>query len=276
MKAPKRAIEITRREVMNNIIRFQDTLLKSKGHPQELGKGRSYPVMLNFRTGDFRFAEEMSNLEHHFASPQTIKQKAALEEWRNVQLQIWQRTKNHWECTLCDETDHKLRPRNLEPLAWRIIEETVDVLNEILQAQAPKTTESLPEKAALTDLSAIHLSTHPGSIEDLPGWKGPLDRFEAEASLKKAPKGTYVLRSGDEETKAVAFQLSQENGVRVKAYVCTVVESEKKISDILILHSVNGWTLYDDNPDLTDSQYIYSPSPQGVMLQLHDRAKRAL
>ncbi len=53
--------------------------------------------------------------------------------------------------------------------------------------------------------------------------------------------------------------------------VCTFVDLEHKIVDILILKSAVGWTLYRDNPDLLDSEYSYKPFPETVIRNLGNR-----
>jgi hypothetical protein len=94
--------------------------------------------------------------------------------------------------------------------------------------------------------------------------------------LQNRSNGTYLLRDGGEDTNAIAFHLSEENKTHVKAYICTVVESHEKISDILILETDLGWTTYRDEPNLLSSLYAYSPNPQGLLLQIHTRAKHPI
>jgi hypothetical protein len=278
MRPERQAIEISRREVLNNIIRFKDALVEDKN--AFLGQGeQSYPVLLNSRTGDIRFAQKMSSLENGVMSGR--KPKSVHTDWKKVQLHIAeQENKVRFEFT--DEANHSLPSQGFEPLAWRVAQETLQVLNDIIAKHSPLAKTELSGRmqevirAALQDLSQIRLSTPKGQLEHLPGWKGAIDRMSAEKALKKASKGTYLLREGDAGTQAIAFHLSEANRTRVRAYLCTVVESEDKISDILLLQLPRGWTLYHDNPNLSDERYVYVTSPQGLLLQINHRARHAL
>jgi len=228
-------IEISRREVMNNIIRFKNAFSEKEN------------VWMNTHTGDIRFGGQVS------------------PDWKQVQLHQAAK-QNKLRVELLAEAEE------FEPFAWRIAQETVRVLNEIIAEYRVQGSV----QAALQDLSHIKLVEPKGWLEDFPGWQGNMDRVAAERLLQRAPRGTYLLREGDELTRDIATQLSRENGVSVTAYVCTTVESEHKISDILILHTSRGWTLYNDNPDLSDAQYAYSPSPQGVLHHMQHRARHPL
>ena len=113
-------------------------------------------------------------------------------------------------------------------------------------------------------------------IESFPGWEGPINRLQAEKLLQGQPVGSYVLRNGDEETEAVAVQLSSSNHIPIQSYLCTVVESGNRICDILILESPKGWTIYRDNPDLFDTEYVYFSTPNKLLAHIHKLAKKAI
>lgn len=241
-------IEITRREVLNNLIRLKDNLLEMGPKEKSGGKERVYRALLNRRTGDMRFAQKISTLEHHF--PKNVK--GTPEDWKEVHLIVGQKSKGapvHFE--LRDGQDKELQPSDLEPLARRIVKETIDVLNVKGKEVHETSPEVLPEESVLRDLSSIHLSTAV-HVEDLPGWLGVLSRGQAEAALRGKPPGTYLLREGEPLTQAVAVQLSISNGVTVAPYVLTYAAKEKKISEILLLQVGigNGWAIYNDEPNL--------------------------
>ncbi len=274
-------IEITRREVLNNLIRFKDNLLEMRGgggqqreRDQEKKKGgRTYKVMLNKHTGDMRFAQKISALEHHFAPKERHKGKA--EDWKEVHIIVEQSASEvHFEVR--DAEDHQLKAADLDPLAWRIAKETVDVLN--LKAKEIKihSGEMLPEEETLRDLSSIHLALLKDRIEDLPGWAGSLGRFDAEKVLTRKPIGTYVLREGDEITISASFHLSEVNLLSVHPYIITFVDKEEKISDILLLQTDKGWTFYEDDPNLKDRAYHFHSSPQDLIQSLHHLLKHPL
>ncbi len=106
-------------------------------------------------------------------------------------------------------------------------------------------------------------------MEDLPGWCGFITRVEAEKRLMKSPVGTYLLREGDGITMCFTFHLEEENHAPLHSYVMTLVEEEEKISDLLILQTNRGWSLYRDNPDLQDPvDYSYYSSPRALIESL--------
>lgn len=278
--------EISRREVLNNLIRFKDNLLEMRGEerehrqddePGEENRGkkgkRTYKVLLNRKTGDMRFAQKISSLEQHIARKGTKKGESA-EDWKEIHLIVQQKSARdaaHFEVT--DSNNASLKPADIDPLAWRIASETLNVLNEKAKEVQGKYEKILPEEAALLDLSSIHLQTQKGAIEDLPGWKGSLSRKNAEEFLDGKPVGTYLLREGDEITVSIAFHFSEENLLSIHPYLLTVVEKDQKIADILLLQTNKGWTLYHDDPNLKDLDlYHYYPSAEAILHSLRSVA----
>jgi len=274
-------LEITRREVLNNLIRFKDNLLERRDErnqqqeEQKKKKERTYKVLLNRRTGDMRFAQKISSIEHHIS--QKTSHKGVPEDWKEIHLIVEQKSGHdpvHFE--VLDNQNHPLKPADLDPMAWRIASETVSVLNLKAKEVKEMPSDQLPEEAVLHDLSSIHLAPTKQQIEDLPGWVGSLNRLDAEKKLIGKPVGTYLLREGDEITVSISFRFAEENLFSIHPYLMTVVEKEEKISDILLLQTDKGWTLYHDNPDLKDSDYHYHPSPQGLIHTLSHTAKHPL
>lgn len=281
--------EISRREVLNNLIRFKDNLLEMRGedrrrqqedeeHGEKEGKKgeRTYKVLLNRRTGDMRFAQKISALEHHIA--RKGGKKEAPEDWKEIRIIVQQDTPReavHFEVR--DTHNRSLKPSDIDPLAWRIASETLDVLNARAEGIKGKHSEMLPEEAVLHDLSSIHLAAPKERIEDLPGWKGSLSRLEAEEKLLGKPVGTYLLREGDEITISISFHFAEENRLSIHPYLLSVVEQNNKIVDILLLQTNKGWILYHDDPNLKDpTLYHYHPSPQGLLHTLNQVASHPL
>ncbi|MDE3045645.1 MAG: hypothetical protein KGJ02_03265, partial [Verrucomicrobiota bacterium] len=242
------AIQISRREVMNNLIRFKDALLE-QNQGKEDSTGRTYPVLVNRKTGDIRFAERVSQLEHRLPKPG--KPATSLADWREVRIHVSTENPKIVHFELLDERETELKSDGMEILAWNILNETIQVLNQIAESHPPSSPEVLPEEAVLQDLSEIHLASPSVSIQAMPGWHGPIDRYEAERLLRDEPAGTYLLREGDSLTKEITELL----GEKIYPYLCTIIESEQRISDILLLQTPKGWTLYEDCFDLTETTY---------------------
>lgn len=278
------ALEISRREVLNNLIRFKDSLSEMRGEkegheehlPSEKKEERKYKVLMNRKTGDMRFAQRISSFEHHIARKGTKKE--APEDWKEIQIIVHQPGKLeavHFEVR--DAQNRSLKPSELEPLAWRIASETLDILNHKAEEVKGQLLDMLPEEAVLHDLSSIHISSMKDRINDLPGWLGSISRVEAEQMLDGKPEGTYLLREGDELTIAISFHFEEENHLHIHPYLVTVVESEGKISDILLLQTSKGWILYFDDPNLNDKAlYEYFPSAQTLLHHINKQAKRPL
>ncbi len=284
--------EISRREVLNNLIHFKDNLLEMRGEEgrhQDQGEEReeekkegkmgerTYKVLLNRKTGDMRFAQKISALEHRIARKGTKKESA--EDWKEIHIVVQQKSARdvpHFEVRDTHNHSLKLKPSDLDPLAWRIASETLDILNKKAK-EVKGHPEMLPEEAVLQDLSSIRLSPQKEQIEDLPGWMGSMSRIAAEEKLMRKPVGTYLLREGDEITISMAFHFSEENFLSIHPYVLTVVEKDQKISEFLLLQTDQGWTFYHDDPNLKDREiYRYYPSAQALLRSLNQIAKHPI
>lgn len=262
-------LEISRREVLNNLIRFKDSLLEKQAKKHPKGK-RVYKVLLNRKTGDMRFPQKIRALEYHIARK---KGKGEMPgDWKEIQIIVSQEAEAaHFEVQ--DAHNHRLEPTDIDPLAWRVTRETLEILNEKAKTVRGY-AEVLPEEEVLKDLSSIHLLTPVDLIEDLPGWMGVISRIEAEKRLKRHGIGTYLFREADRLTLAMAVHLAEENHLGVQPFLLTVVEEEGKISEILLLKTAKGWTFYRDDPNLDHPVlYKYHPSPQALLHEISYLAK---
>ncbi len=227
-------IRITRKEVLNNILQIKDNLLKSK------------KVLLNRKTGAIQFQDKAL---FHPADP-----------WREIHIQV--DSLAHFAAK--NERDEPLKSSELEPVAWRIMTETLEALNLI--------TSLHPEETALESLSKINLLASLEKIEELPGWKGKINRFKAEEKLFDQPYGTYLLRYPDTITQTMAEALAQSNQMDITPYLITIKGMHSSISEVLLLQTNQGWTVYRDNPDLKDLEYFYFNSIQGALKKLLPKA----
>lgn len=268
-------IEISRREVLNNLIRFKDSLADRIGE-KSLTFERIYKVLLNRKTGDMRFPQKIKSLEYHIARKKGKGEAAG--DWKEARILVSRKIPGDPAFfEIRDAKDQKLEPTDMEPLAWRVIRETIEVLCERAKQVVGFEYGMLPEEAVLSDLSSIHLSIPIEHIEDLPAWMGALDREHAERRLEGQAKGTYLLREGDHLTQAIGFHFAEENHLSVDLFVLTVVEEEEKISDILVIKTGKGWTLYQDDPNLNDSiLYKYENTPQSLLRQIDRLAKNPI
>ena len=259
-----------RREVFNNIIRFRDNLSEKKPRAAKPRPSkRVYLTLINRHTGDMRFAQKISELEHDLAK----HGKDANVDWEEIHLTVEdERGVVHFR--LSDVHGKHLKPSHFDALAWKIADETLKALNEIAETYEAAAKEELPEGVALAKVKA---SSEKHRIEDTPGFvqKHPT-RLEAEKMLLDRPIGTYLISRGNETIQEVAKRLSETNGMMVRVYVLTVVERAEKISDILIVHTKFGWTVFADNPLLNSPIYHHSASLTALLEILHHRASKPM
>lgn len=257
-------IRISRKEVLNNLIRFKQVIEQK----QESKKRGKYHAMLNCRTGDLQFAEKISNLSHRLKP-----KKEGTSEWKKIHIDVEPRSFDHIQFQAFDDANIPLTPTGLDPLAWKIIHETIQTLNRLADYYTVQLNEK-PESEVLKDLSEIHMTPSAISIEDIPGWVGSIDRYKAEKLLRSKSEGTYLLRNDVDFTNIAFQQLEETNHMWVNVYICTVKEPQDKIADILILQCGKGWTIYEDNPNLTGN--IYYPSLEKLLESLKFRVKRPI
>lgn len=276
-------MSITRREVLENLIRFKDSLSEMRGNEgrqqdfdqdakdqKKKHRGRSYKVLLNRRTGDMRFAQKISSLSF----PRKPNPFVHPSDWKEIHLIVVDPSPQELvQFEVLDTKDCSLKPSELEPIAWKIASETLHVLNQKAKEIRRVDIGLLPEEQILQDLSFIQLSIHKEPIENFSGWAGSISRLEAEKKLQGKPEGTYLLREGDEITLSIAFQLGETNLLSVHPYLLTVVEKQGKISDLLLLDTDRGWIFYEDDPDLKDQAYPCFAHLSDLLNMLKERAR---
>lgn len=111
------------------------------------------------------------------------------------------------------------------------------------------------------------------NIERFPGWKGSISRQTAEHLLSSKPVGSYLLRNTDPVSHEVVEELASSNFDTLNAYLCTLVATDDRISDLLLIECPIGWTIYLDNPNLSDPEYTYFPSLTNLMSHLQAKAR---
>lgn len=266
-------IQITRREVLNNLIRLKDNLLGQKaemkgGLPHE----RMYTAFFNRHTGDIRFAQDTGTLKPQLSK--IAQGKASIADWEEISL-IAEDLEKTVHFRLAGPQGSSLVPSHFDPVAIRIIFEMLYVLNQ-LAALYHSVSEVLPENEALNHLSDLHIAPVEESVESMKGWSGKSNRIEAEEKLSGRPIGTYLLRKGDELLDSVAHAFAEANQIMVQLYVLTFVEEEDKICDRLLILTPWGWTIARDESDLTSPLYQYYPSLASLLSSISDQVKTPL
>lgn len=162
------------------------------------------------------------------------------------------------DCFNCEE---------LAPLAYKTVAETIRKLNEC--ADLVKRSEG-PDKQ-LEDLS--YLTVEPSSLKspyDLiqTCWH-PLDRLEAEKLLFKHPYGSFFFRK-DEYAQWLEEMLAAKHQGAIKCFTLTLIEPERKVSDLTIVFMQGRCLIYNDDPNLEGRMY---PDLNALLQNLKERCK---
>jgi len=255
-------IQITRREVLNNLMRFRDNLLAKRASESEPDEERVYSAFFNRHTGDIQFETG--------AHEERIRYGGAPADWKEIHFLV-AGDPDSVRFRLTGSRGEPFNPVDFDPLAIRILFETLNALNRLAFLYShPKAQQ--PEAALLEHIGQIHVSPIHESVEKRPEWAGGLTRLEAERELANRMPGSFLLHHGDEVVGWIARVLAETNNVSIKVYVATFVEQGKKISDSLLIQTEWGWTVCRDESDLSDPVYQYNPSLDALLESLRDRA----
>ncbi|MDP1608014.1 MAG: SH2 domain-containing protein [Chlamydiales bacterium] len=112
--------------------------------------------------------------------------------------------------------------------------------------------------------------------QDLPHWEGSISRIKAEQILAGQPVGAFVFRQPDQLSGWMTQGLAKENHEALQSYLLTVVEPQKKMVDYWVIHTVDGWTFYQDNPNLHDRQYQFYPDISALLDSVREMAAKSL
>lgn len=266
-------IRVSQGQVLTNIKALQNAVFdKEKREGEKEQRKRIYHLLVNQHTGEMRFAQKISRLEHHLPR----YGGSGVEGWKWANLVVTQQfPKMTVQFELRDAEERK-KLSGLDQLATKVVQETLEVLN--IKGKEVHSLETLPEEAVLQDLSSsVRLASPEEKIENLPGWTPAKNRREAEKMLFHQPVGTYLLREGDPMTLSISFHFSEELYAPVHPYLLTVVEESEKISDYLLLETSEGWIHYTGWPDLKDpSHYKHYPTPRALLNSIQEIASHPL
>ncbi len=232
-----------RREVFTNIIRFKDALLQQEEWGSKpFGYKRAYPTLINRQTGAMRFAQKIGGAD-----------------WQKMQLAAEEK-KGRVHFYLNDGRGKHAKSSQFDPLAWKIVSETLKAMDAITAGY-----------------SAHEILSDTDRLAGTPGWiPKKLPRIAAENMLLGKRPGTYLITNGDEMIEDVARCLAEANGVFVRAYLLKVAEKESKIDDLLLIHTKWGWTIFSDDPVLDSPVYRYYSTLKALLHAVFRRAMRPL
>lgn len=161
--------------------------------------------------------------------------------------------KLHFEVAEGDAESNSFHCKELAPLAYQTVAETVHELNRCAEfAQL-----TVDPKQQLEELS--HLAIEPTLFQEpydliRAAWH-PLNRAKAEELLFQRPYGSFLFRK-DDYAIWLEEMLSRQHGLSIICTTLTFIEPEKKVTDLTLVSKGDKLLVYNDDPLLSGPQYL--------------------
>ncbi|MGE3534617.1 MAG: hypothetical protein AB7H48_07280 [Parachlamydiales bacterium] len=226
----------------------------------ELGKSlhqRVYKAYINRVNGEVLFTDLLPD-------PSVLNKK----DWKVVLLQCEeQEGKVSFNVVEGEGSQACFNCEELAPLAYKTVAETIHKLNECAQLV---TKAAAPDKL-LEDLSQLLIE--PSSLKPpydlIQACWHPLDRISAEELLFKHPYGSFFFRK-DEYAQWLEEMLADKHPEPIKCFTLTLIEPERKVSDLTIVFINDRCLIYNDDPSLAGNVY---PDLTALLQSLKERCK---
>ncbi len=223
--------------VYRNINRLRDIVADSRF------KGDRVSVLIDCESGELNIPQAIAELELWMR-----QSKKKSRSFKYAEIKILQTASGQ---VSFEWSDPQWRS-SLSEAAVSLLLETLSSLNHCGQL-----SKSNSAKEVLYECVRSLKSEMPEEIAQHSAWHGDLGRFSAEKILAKAPPGTYLLRKGDEYTRVIEGNLSEQDSLPVRCFVLTIHERGAKISEKVLIQRPNGWAIFND--DLFLSDYRFKP-----------------
>lgn len=242
-------IQILDQPVRQNIEIFLQIMRRVKQKQlQELQKNlpqeKIFNVWLNRRTGQLFFADITEESEF-----------IGKKDWKPVEFSYHYDPVSGEICFLVKEAEEKealFSSEDLDPIAFRILRETMNVLNELCRRlKGPSDLET--KISVLTKMTIDSEVSHADRNVIIDCWHH-VDRLGAEDLLKGLPAGTYLFRK-DQYADILEEQLQKQHHKKVKCFTLTYSGEHNKVSDLTIVHIDGVWQAYDDDPSLKQKKF---------------------
>ena len=239
-------------ETIRKNIEIFKIILKKVTQLQENPSGvdkttQSVLVFLHRVRGEIRFFDhyaetlnpnEWTCLRFHF-SPSPLSQESFSIDVSNVNEKHFS-----WE--------------ELQPEAFFNLKETIKTI-QFISCFLPKlkNLSSILKEFSLTNLDLL-LNRFQSQDIVHETWHD-LTRKECEQLLLNHPPGVFLFRK-DEFASILEEELSLAHKQKMSCITLSFVSSPKKISDLTLVKTKDGWSFYNDNPDLEEARYptVYS------------------
>lgn len=212
--------------VQSEAVRRNIGLFKQIVHKALQGNTGNCTAVVNRVTGAMRFSE-MAGLNPH--------------EWKHIVIQVDLNTQN---IQVFEEKEGSFECKDLEPTAYRIMAETLRVLQHLVQ-----------QLKDLKELSCFEIESSSGSSRDPvhEAWY-QLDRVGAESFLKEHATGAYFFRK-DRYAALLESELAESHRKMVKCVTLTFLDPEQIVRDRTIVRYNERWLFYDDDPTLSGESF---------------------
>ncbi len=232
--------------IRKNIEVFKIILKKAtqlQGNPLKVDETtQSILVFIHRSKGEIRFFDhyaetlnpgEWTCIRFHF-SPSPISQESFSVDISNVNEKYFS-----WE--------------ELQPEAFFNLKETIKTIQFIsLFLPKLKNLSSILKEFSLTNLDVL-LNRFQNQDIVHEAWHD-LTRKECEQLLLNHPPGVFLFRK-DEFASILEGELSLAHKQKISCITLSFVSSPKKISDLTLVKTNEGWSLYNDSPDLEEVRY---------------------
>jgi hypothetical protein len=240
-------IKIVDEPVRQNVELFLEILrrTKKKQISQPLPQEKVFNAWLNRTTGQLFFAD--------IREGSTVIGK---KDWRPISFSYQYAPENGEIQFLVQDADAKklaFDREDIEPLAMRILQDTMKIFNQICQ-QLKGPSDLDTKIAVLSKLTIESEVSHVDRNIIFDAWH-PADRMGAEDLLKDKPAGTYLFRK-DEFAEILEKQLELSLGKKVKCFTLTFSGEDRKISDYTMVHVDGKWQIYNDDPSLEQKMFV--------------------
>ncbi len=241
------ALRVHSHQVLNNLIDFKHKVLRKEQRIEEGSyeeETRIYPALIHSKTGDIRFIKQREKIQDVAFD---IKEEEGWDigDWRQIHVIVHNPDKGNKAFEILDQVNEKFDEGELEKIARRIMQETLEVLNKKAISYPG---EGRVEDYVLNDVSEFELAASSEEFLKSPAFKGAITREQAEGLLTSKEVGTYLIRDLDTVAESTKCCFVKENGVNSEGFILTVKTDDDQYAEYFLLKN-EKWMVYNDNPD---------------------------
>jgi|GEM_PF-1385020 len=202
-----------------------------------------YQAFIHKKSGELRFNE---------VSPEMTSGELSL--WRPLSFKVFTSParKEKLECELIEQSLESSE-EGIQPEALRVLQETVKTIR--LMSRLLPSLQSLPR--LFLEFSQIHLEVSGLKVAKVDivhdAWH-QMDRLQTEALLSDKESGAFLFRK-DEFAAILEDQLTNAHDRQIKCVTLSYLDAGRKICDLTLVKTDQGWLIYNDDPNLDEPTY---------------------